>query len=185
MRKSSIIPLSPAEPAAAAEPQLRARTMTETTKFKLSELNSASLAEQIAVVSKNGLRIRYIANPSDAVQLAAVRQNGWAIEYIPNPSDSVQTAAVQNTAMVIELIKNPTPAAQLAAVQQNGGAIKYIRNPSEHAALIAILGMINNKLYDTDRFFKMTVELEIQRLNRLHPDSDELKTIATEIGVDL
>ena len=38
-------------------------------------------AVKLAAVQRDGLAIRYIANPSEAVQLAAVEQDALAIQY--------------------------------------------------------------------------------------------------------
>jgi hypothetical protein len=100
-------------------------------KIKITE------QEQLKAVSRNGLSIRYINNPSEKVQLAAVAQDAHAIMHINNPSEKVQLAAVTQNEYIIQYINNPSEKVQLGAVDQDGAIIRYINNPSEKVKMFA------------------------------------------------
>jgi len=65
------------------------------------DYNNMSEQEQIEVVSRNGILIQHIKNPSLEVQLTAVSQNGSAIRFVKNPSEQVQITAISHVLLPI------------------------------------------------------------------------------------
>ena len=104
-----------------------------------------------AVLTQNGLLIKYIYSPTSEMILAAVKQerlalhfihtfpedcrleliemNPYYIQFINNPSEELQLEAVKEDGFVIQYINNPSEAVQLEAVKENEYAIQYINNP--------------------------------------------------------
>lgn len=88
---------------------------------------------------------------SEAEQLAVVKKTPWLIDNISNPSDTVQMAAIKTNPCVIRAIENPIEAAQLIVVQENPALMNYIKNSSSKKVVItAILGLIKLHLTSDD-----------------------------------
>jgi hypothetical protein len=83
-------------------------------------------ARDIASVSKNGLLIAGIHNPSKAVQLAAIAQYANAFCYIQNPDEDVKLAAVERDGTLIHKIENPSKRILKIVINNNGLAILHI-----------------------------------------------------------
>jgi bifunctional DNase/RNase len=110
-----------------------------------TDLNSASEAYQILVVTSHPETIKYIYEPSEAVQLAAVKAHPEFIQYIYDPYESVKIAAVENIGTAIQYIKTPSEAVQLAAVKKSpywalDSIIERGIVPSEAVQLAAVQG---------------------------------------------
>ena len=125
-------------------------------------LNNATEAEQIAVVSKDGEAIYSIKNPSEAVQMAALQNNIYAIRWIRNSCES----------------------AQLFAIQKDPHKLRHILAPTHRATMIALLSMIEQGSLDSDDTRQLFMT-QLKRIYQVHPDWDDLKTIANNTGVEL
>ena len=79
-------------------------------------------------VTKNGLAIKNIKDPSEDVKLAAVKQNGTAIQYIKNPSEKIQLAAIIQTPEAILYIKNPTKKVYIKSTNDSFERIENLLN---------------------------------------------------------
>ena len=111
---------------------------TSNEKLLTVQMGKLTEAEKLAAVKEDGLRIRYIRDPSKAVQLAAVKEDGYSIQYIHSPSEKVQLEAVKQNGYSIQFIPNPSEKAQFEAVTRYGYSIQYIHAPSKKVQLAAV-----------------------------------------------
>lgn len=114
------------------------------TRWKNTDPNSLTQAEQIAGVEKNPARIKKITNPSEAVQMAAIRKHPDWIKDIENPTEAVQLAAVMQSGFAIFEIDNPSEELQIEAVQTDPECFVYMAEqkpfgePSEAVQLAVV-----------------------------------------------
>jgi len=106
--------------------------------------------EDLNIVTKNGMAIQNISNPSNEVQLAAITQNPYAITRIKKEicTEEAKILAVSKEPFLITYISNPSEEVMLAAVRRNGCALFNILqyNPSPRVLQEAVKQNPNLKI---------------------------------------
>jgi hypothetical protein len=123
---------------------MKLEQLFEVTKPKSKPYDKMSQEEQIAAVTKDCTKIRFIKQQSDAVQFAALHSaaaHGLRIPdvltYIINPSENVQLMVAGKYPRLMGYIKNPTETVQQYIIDNTDDFI-YIQNPSNAMLLRAV-----------------------------------------------
>lgn len=82
------------------------------------------------LVSKRGMLLKYIHNPSDETIVKAVTQDGLAIQFAPQITHNICMIAARQNGLCLPFIPNPPESVCLAAVSQNGFALQFVHNQS-------------------------------------------------------
>jgi len=91
-----------------------------------------SYQKELELITKNGLYIQYIQNPSDTLCKLAVNQNGLALKYINSQTDEICISAIKNDYRALKFANKQTFKMCMLAIYKSDGKnsiIKMIKNP--------------------------------------------------------
>lgn len=142
-------------------------------QYPLTE--SEKVEKTLKLLSKNGLSLKFIKNPTEEMQLVAVKQNADTIQFINNPIELIQLEAINQHPSSLRLFINfATNVVIVEAIKKDPFVIRYIQNPTIEMQRVAIQYIKEIDLIRFTNVFthKITDSISLCLLHSRLPDSE-------------
>lgn len=103
--------------------------------------------EEISMVCKDGLNIKYVKHKTVDLCMKAIEQNGLALQYIKNQSYDICKCAIIEDWNALKYVKSQTRKLCLLAIMVNGHAIKHIKWQTKEVCLEAVKNDVSSLRY--------------------------------------
>lgn len=89
-------------------------------------------------VQQDGMRLRFVKNPTRVLCCQAVKQNGMALQFVTNQNDEICVIAITNNPKSFKYVKHPTMSLCREAIDCNPSVLEFIVHPPMHLCLKAL-----------------------------------------------
>ena len=135
-----------------------------------------------SAVSKCGILLEYVKNPSPELCLIAVKNYGNALKFINGQTLEMCLEAVNNTGCAIQHVTiDQTPEMAILAVKNDGHALEHVKEQTEEICLIAIENnyqALHRVKKQTEKICLSSVKKESRMIAAVKNQTDEIKWAA-------